>query len=244
MAQNKLTWRADFSNNGGPNHADWAFDLGGGGWGNNEAQVYTDRAENAWVEDGVLHLCARKEADGTYTSARLTTSGRRSWQYGRVEVEAKLPAGKGTWPAIWMLSDGCRQGKPWPFCGEIDIMEHVGWDMNQVHYSLHSERYNHMLNTQKTRETPIDDVSGRFHTYAIDWNAAEIRFLVDNVEQARFAKGEQGDDASEAGWPFDQPFFLIVNVALAGWGGPIDDAALPCEMQIRAIHVYQPALDA
>lgn len=239
MKHDKLVWQADFTQGGRPSDADWEFELGGGGWGNQELQEYTDQPGNVWVQDGVLHLCARREEDGRYTSARLTTSGRRSWQYGRIEVEARLPRGNGTWPAIWMMPDSCRHHREWPLCGEIDIMEHVGPDEDTVHYSLHSELYNHIRGTQKTARTHVQGTGATFHTYGIDWDEAGIRFLVDGEEQAAFLKGANGDDTTEEGWPFDQPFFLILNVALGGWGGPVDNSALPCEMQVRAIRVYQ-----
>lgn len=239
MAHDKLVWVADFSVNGKPSAEDWSWELGDHGWGNNEKQNYTDRIENAYIRDGILHICARKELDGSYTSARMITYGHHSWQYGTIEVEAKLPCGKGTWPAIWMLSDACREGKDWPLCGEIDIMEHVGWDEDVIHHSLHSELYNHMRNTQPTAWQTVEGSTKDFHTYRMEWDEKGITFLVDGEVKAAFLKGEKGMHTSEEGWPFDQKFYLILNVALEGWGGPIDDGALPCEMQVRAIRVYQ-----
>lgn len=238
MIAEKLLWSADFSRDGRPDANDWGYEMGGGGWGNNEAQEYTDRLENAYVKDGVLHIRAQKEADGRYTSARLITFGKHELTYGRIAVEAKLPAGSGTWPAIWMLGNACMVTGDWPRCGEIDIMEHVGWDMNHVHASLHTQTYNHMNNSQRTAQTMVEDVAGSFHTYEASWDGETLCFLIDGRLISQYRRGENGTDPGEDGWPFGKPYYLILNVALAGWGGKVDDSVLPTEMVVRGVRMY------
>jgi beta-glucanase (GH16 family) len=189
----------------------------------------------------MLTIEVRKEAyEGRrYTSARLVTRGRAAWQYGRIEVRAKLPSGRGTWPAIWMLPEKHRYGG-WPADGEIDIMEHVGYEPNQVYGSIHTKAYNHMDGTQRTAgmmefEYPFEK---NFHTYAIDWTEDRIEFLVDEIPFLTF----MNEKKSYAEWPFDAPFYLILNIAAGGtWGGQagIDDKIWPQRMLIDYVRVYQ-----
>lgn len=243
MSNYQLVWHDEFETDGIPVPAKWHYDLGYGCWGNEESQCYTDRPENAFVKDGRLVILAQKEhcGDAAYTSARLTTWQKAAWQYGRFEVRAKLPRGYGSWPAIWMLPPSLHEGgADWPDCGEIDIMEHVGKDANMIHVSLHSGLYNHMKNTQPTHSEPLEDVAGLFHDYAMEWTPDSIAFMLDGREIDRFEKGANGNDRSPAGWPFDQPFYLILNVTVGGgWGGPIDETCLPFTMEIEHVRVYQ-----
>ena len=243
MASYQLVWQDEFAIDGVPDPERWHYDIGYGCWGNNESQYYTDRADNAFVKDGCLFIRAQKESFGgaQYTSTRLTTWQKASWQYGRFEIRAKLPKGAGSWPAIWMLPPSLHEGgDDWPDCGEIDIMEHVGKDENRVHVSLHSGLYNHMRNTQPTHTESLDDVTGSFHVYAMEWTPESIAFMIDGEEVARFFKGENGNDTTPAGWPFDQPFYLILNVTVGGdWGGPIDESYLPYLMAVDYVRVYQ-----
>lgn len=234
----RLVWQDDFSVNGCPNPDIWTQQLGAGGWGNKERQCYTDSLENAFVRDSELILRALGSRETGYTSARLTTFGHASWRYGRFEIEAKLPRGKGSWPAIWMLPDAIYAGKPWPLCGEIDVMEHVGWNQDQVHVSLHTEKYNHIIGTQMTHFERLQGVSDGYHQYAMEWDEQQIVFYFDERAAAVFRKADR--DGDEAGWPFDKPFHLILNIAAGGfWGGEIDDATLPWEMRVRAVRVYE-----
>lgn len=236
----KLAWSDEFEGSGLPDATKWGYDVGGGGWGNDEAEYYTDsRAENARRENGNLIIEARKESFGGkgYTSARLVSHGGGDWLYGRVEVRAKLPGGRGIWPAIWMLPTDWKYGG-WPNSGELDIMELVGFDPGQVHGSVHTQSYNWTIGTQKTAQTFVADASSAFHTYATEWSADRIDVFVDGNKYFSFAN----EHAGAAKWPFDQRFHLILNVAVGGsWGAVkgIDDAAFPQRMEVDFVRVYQ-----
>lgn len=235
----KLVWSDEFNYKGLPDSAKWNYDVGGRGWGNNELQFYTDRRlENARVENGKLVIEARKEKweNREYTSARLITKGKGDWKYGRIEVRAKLPKGVGTWPAIWML--GTRQPFAWPDDGEIDIMEHVGFNQGTIHGSVHTKKYNHVINTQKTATTLVADCSEKFHDYAVEWNADSVMVGIDNHVYFSFKNEHSGYDA----WPFDNPMHLLLNIAVGGnWGGQkgVDEKIWPVRMEIDYVRVYQ-----
>lgn len=237
----ELVWNDEFDYEGLPDEAKWNFDTAGNewGWGNNEAQWYTagDR-ENALVNKGVLSITARREdMNGKrYTSARLTSKSKGDWEYGRIEVRAKLPEGNGTWSAIWMLPTGNAYGD-WPHSGEIDIMEHVGYDPDSIYSTVHTEKYNHLANTEVGNiarcYTP-----GEYHIYSMEWDENEIRSYIDDEHYFTFRNDGEGHQA----WPFDQEFHLIVNLAIGGnWGGRqgIDDSLFPHTMEIDYVRVYK-----
>ncbi len=240
-AQNKLklVWSDEFNYNGLPDTSKWGYDVGGHGWGNNELQYYTaNRLQNARVERGKLIIEARKENwdNREYTSARLITKGKGDWKYGRVEVKAKLPKGLGTWPAIWML--GSTTPLKWPDDGEIDIMEHVGYDQGSVHASIHCKKYNHVIGTQKTTQTMVPDCSEAFHVYFVEWNADKVEIGMDGKTYFSFSNEHSGYDA----WPFDNPHHLLLNIAVGGnWGGQkgVDASIWPRKMEIDFVRVYQ-----
>jgi len=228
---------------GPPDPAKWSYDTATSGnesgWGNHELQWYTDSSENAWVADGVLRICARKEdCNGKgYTSAKLVSKGNGDWQYCRVEVRAKLPTALGTWPAIWMLPSEELHGC-WPKDGEIDIMEHVGMDCGQVHGTVHTEKYNHMKGTQVGRSVAV--LPSEWHVYGVEWSEDAIVFFVDGRRYHQFAHDGGGWEA----WPFDHPFHLILNVAVGGdWGGAkgVDMGAFSGHgqvMEVEWVRVY------
>jgi beta-glucanase (GH16 family) len=232
-------WSDEFDYNGLPDSTKWNYDVGGNGWGNNELEYYTSkRSENARVENGNLVIEVRKESmmGMNYTSARLLTKGKMSWQYGKIEVRAKLPRGRGTWPAIWMLGD--TNPLKWPDDGEVDIMEHVGFDQGVIHGSIHCKKYNWPAGTQKTATIPIMDCSDSFHVYTIEWDKAAIKLSVDSTTYISFSNEHSGYDA----WPFDNKLFLILNIAVGGnWGGQqgVDDSIWPQQMLIDYVRVYQ-----
>lgn len=236
----RLVWSDEFDRDGAPDPARWTYDVGGHGWGNAELQFYTDdRRENARVEAGHLVIEARREAwqGRAYTSARLVSKGRGDWTYGRIEVRARVPAGRGSWPAIWTL--GSTTPLRWPDDGEIDIMEHVGFDPGVVHASVHTRQYNHVDGTQRTARTPVPDATSGFHVYVTEWTADRIETSVDGRVFFSFTREPQG---GRAAWPFDAPQHLLLNVAVGGhWGGQhgVDDAALPYRFLIDYVRVYQ-----
>ena len=241
----ELVWADEFEIDGSPNPENWTYDLGGGGWGNNEKQVYTDDAANAYVEDGKLHIAAVQEVGDTrtpqYTSARLLTRERHSLQHGRVEVRVKLPSETGTWPAVWMLAtDALVSPDFWPDNGEIDIVEHVGYEedplfleaigqelVKNVHSTLHTAERNGLENQGTGDSVYLPTASSEFHTYVLEWNAEELITTVDGEEVLRVRKNEDmgiprrnPPDEIWPFWPFDQRYHLILNIAIGGnWGG-------------------------
>jgi beta-glucanase (GH16 family) len=232
-------WSDEFDVPGLPNAAKWGYDLGGDGWGNNELQYYTNNIKNAGVNNGILSISALSERlnGRDYTSARLVTKGKGDFLYGRFEIKAKLPTGKGTWPAIWMLPTDWEYGG-WPKSGEIDIMEHVGYDQNNIHVTVHTEAYNHSINTQKGSEKIVPGASTDFHLYRIDWTPYAIKGFIDNEQVFQFINEGKGS----AVWPFDKRFHLLLNVAFGGeWGGAqgVDAASLPQKLDVDYVRVYK-----
>jgi len=238
----ELVWNDEFEYEGLPDPDKWGYDTEGNatGWGNNEEQYYTEaRLENARVSEGVLTITARKEEyEGfEYTSARLRTKSKGDWLYGKVEVRAKLPDGRGMWPAIWMLPTDWAYGN-WPASGEIDIMENVGYDPWVIVASVHTELYNHMIGTQKNATITVEDCYTNFHVYAVEWEKDEIRVYVDDTRYFTFKNEGTGYKV----WPFNQRFHLLLNVAVGGnWGGAqgIDDSIFPRSMVVDYVRVYQ-----
>ncbi|NNJ94963.1 MAG: family 16 glycosylhydrolase [Halobacteria archaeon] len=224
---------------------------------NDEDQAYTGRAKNMRVENGHLVIEAHKEdyEDASYTSARVQSSGKGDFLYGRFEVRAKLPQGQGTWPAIWMLpSDpftyattcsgdeewqGSSDCDAWPNSGEIDIMEHVGYQMNHVHGTVHNEAYYWVKWEQRKGRILIDDVADAFHVYALEWSPEKIDIFVDDALYFTYVN----ENTDWRTWPYDKPFYLILNIAVGGvWGragGPIDDSIFPQRMLIDYVRVYE-----
>lgn len=235
------SWADEFDYEGLPDDDKWGYDVGSGsnGWGNNELQYYTEkRPENVQVGNGVLTITAINEAyEGlTYTSTRLVSRGKADFLYGSFEVRAKVPQGVGTWPAVWMLPTDWKYGG-WPASGEIDILEHVGYDQDVVHISVHTEAYNHVIGTQKTATRKIENATTDFHRYRVDWTPAYIRGFVDDVQIFNFQNEGKGYQM----WPFDQQFHWLINLAVGGnWGGQqgVDETAFPARMEVDYIRVY------
>jgi beta-glucanase (GH16 family) len=241
----KLVWADEFSKDGLPDATRWGYDVGNGcpvncGWGNNELQYYTsNREQNARVKDGHLIIEAHREkmGDMEYTSARLVSKKKGDWTYGRIDVRAKLPVGTGVWPAIWMLPTDWVYGG-WPGSGEIDIMEHVGYLPDSIFGTVHTNLFNGMLGTQKSKGVASATISSEFHNYGIEWTADKIDFLFDDKVYSTFHNRHEGSDA----WPFDLDFHLLLNIAVGGnWGGKmgVDTAIWPQQMIIDYVRVYQ-----
>ena len=233
----ELVWADEFDVDGAPNPENWTYQLMRKGQVNNEEQEYIESLDNAWVEDGILHVKAIKEGE-RITSARLITRGKQEWLYGRIEARLKLPKGKGVWPAFWMMPAKSSYGG-WPKSGEIDIMEFVGYMPGVVHGTVHTGSYNHMINTQKGSKTELPSCSDEFHVYSVEWSADQIKVGVDD----NFYFSFENDGAGDVGtWPFNHPFYIILNVAFGGgWGGAegVDYSVLPCDMQVDWVRVYQ-----
>lgn len=238
----KLVWADEFNYRGLPDSKYWDYDTTGNktGWGNHEAQYYTyANPRNAWVDNGILSIVAVKETvkGRKYTSARLITKNKGDWKYGRFEIKAKLPKGVGMWPAIWMLSTDWKYGG-WPASGEIDIMENVGYKPDTVFGSIHTKAYYFRINTQKTKGFNLPNNDKDFHVYALEWDADQISFFVDDTKYLTFANEKK----TFAEWPFDQRFHLLLNVAVGGdWGGQkgIDETIFPQKMLVDYVRVYQ-----
>ncbi|MFI3174071.1 MAG: glycoside hydrolase family 16 protein [Bacillota bacterium] len=224
------------------NLENWGFDVGGSGWGNDELQYYTE-GDNVRVENGQLFIELRKEdkEDKKYTSSRLVTRNKVDILYGKVEVRAKLPKGLGTWPAIWMLSTDWEYGK-WPASGELDILEHVGYDQDVIHASIHTESYFFKINTQKQATIPFAGVSEEFHTYFIEWLPDVVHIGVDDTVYQTYRPTDYLENPTYKEWPFDKRMHLLMNIAYGGnWGGKmgIDESCLPQEMVIDFVRMYQ-----
>lgn len=249
----KLSWSDEFDYAGLPDSKRWMSEVGF--IRNREAQYYTaGRKENARVENGRLIIEARKEkfpnARGTpgstnwnraefaeVTSASLTTRGIKEQRYGRIEVKAKLPQGRGVWPAIWMLGTNISKAG-WPRCGEIDIMEYVGFEPNTIHANIHTGKYNHVKKTGKGNRIQVEKPYEDFHVYAIEWTRERLDFFVDEKKYFTYAKEP---NAGEDVWPFDQAHYLILNLAIGGaWGGQkgIDDSIFPARYEIDYVRIY------
>jgi beta-glucanase (GH16 family) len=248
----KLVWADEFDRTGLPDPLKWSYETGF--LRNNEAQYYTSgRQENARVEGGMLVIEGRKEQFknancvpggkgrrsqefAEYTSASITTRGKVSWTFGRMEVKAKLPKGRGTWPAIWLLGTDRTAG--WPACGEIDVMEFVGHDPGVIHANVHTRKYNHVQKNNKGSTLKVPDASDAFHVYALEWTPERMDFFVDDKKYFTYTNEGSGVDA----WPFDKPEYLILNLAIGGaWGGQkgIDETIFPQKMLVDYVRVYE-----
>lgn len=237
-----LTWADEFDGNE-VNTYDWTFETGSNGWGNNELQNYTN-GDNAEVKEGKLILTAKKVNDnlqpGSYTSTRMITKGKKEFLYGRMEISAKLPSGRGIWPAIWMLGANIDDVS-WPACGEIDVMEYVGYQPNTIHATVHTPSgygangngSSKMLNTAEEE----------FHVYGVIWTEKEMVFYTDSPENVTHTYAPINKTSDN--WPFNKPHFFILNIAVGGnWGGAqgIDNSIFPQTMEIDYVRVYQPEL--
>lgn len=230
--QLSLVWSDEFDVPGTPDPSKWGFDLGAGGWGNNEAQYYTNRLDNASISNGTLKITAKAESysGSSYTSARLLSKGKFSFKYGKIEFRAKLPAGGGTWPALWMLGDNLGS-VGWPACGEIDVMEHLGNQLNKIYGTLHYP--GHSGSGGVGSNVMISNATTEFHTYSLEWNAGEIKISVDGTPFFTTTN-------NITTMPFNQNFFVIMNVAMGGnFGGAIDPAFTSGTMEVDYVRVYQ-----
>ena len=230
LVQSKLVWSDEFNTDGAPDASKWTFQIWDPGRVNNELQSYTNRPENTIVEGGILKIKAIREAygKGNFTSGRLESNGKFDFTYGKIVIRAKLPTGVGTWPAVWML--GSNIGSVgWPACGEIDILESVGKELNVNHSSLHSPGRSGATPDTGTINVPNDNTE--FHIYTAEWTAGYIKFSVDDKLYYTFA--------NNSSFPFNKNFYLIVNLAMGGvWGGPVDPNFTSSTLEVDYIRVY------
>ena len=244
-----LVWFDEFDG-AGIDDEKWNKLLWRPGWVNNESQAYTDRDTNLFIRDGKLVIrgliepgYAGTDYSGTdyvadFTSGRVNTAGLAGWTYGKFDIRAKLPKGNGSWPAIWMLGSNIST-VGWPHCGEIDIMEHVGHDDGNIHASIHTTDFNHMIGTQKSGQVIVPTATDSFHVYSLEWDSTYIRYLINDDPYFFIYNDSNGDENK---WPFNNPHYIIVNLAIGGdWGGAqgIDNSAFPMEMEVDFIQVFK-----
>lgn len=248
------TWCDEFKYVGGVNPEKWLHHNGGGGFGNNEVQYYTDRTQNTYVDGEYLTITALKESYSgyEYTSSKIWTNGLEDWKYGKFEMRAKLPSGRGTWPAFWMMPSLSSYGG-WPDSGEIDIMEHVGYNPNVVLGNTHTHRFNGTNGRGASTNSLIMDgtftsidVLNQFHTYAVIWTETKIEWFFDGISYGSMGYNPKVSSSylypTSVDWPFDKNFYLILNLAIGGdWGGAmgIDNTIFPTEFVIDYVRVYQ-----
>ena len=228
-----LTWSDEFDGSGAPDATKWGYDIGtgGGGWGNNELEYYTNRSSNVSVSNGTLKITAIKEnySGSNYTSARMLSQNKFSFKYGRIEIRAKLPVGVGTWPAIWMLGNSISS-TAWPACGEVDIMEEKGSTPNKIYSTFHYP--GRSGGNADGNALTISNASTEFHIYSAEWTAASIKLSVDGQLIHTLA--------NNSSLPFNQNFFIILNVAMGGdFGGAVDPSFTNSTMEIDYVRVYQ-----
>ncbi|WP_405415195.1 family 16 glycosylhydrolase [Maribacter sp. Asnod1-A12] len=250
----QLVWQDEFNNEGNIDSLKWNFEYGF--IRNHEEQYYTDRIENARVDNGLLVLETQKEEFenenfvsskeknwkknkefASYTAASITTKDIAQWKYGKMVVRAKLPEGRGLWPAIWMLGENWRE-VGWPECGEIDIMEHVGFSKDSIFGTVHTKSFNHTIGTQVGKSVFIENPYSEFHDYEVQWTPKKVEFILDGNKYHEFENTGNG----QLEWPFDQPFHMKLNVAVGGdWGGlqGIDDSIFPNSMLVDYVRIYQ-----
>ena len=234
-----LDWNDEFNGPDGsmPDTDMWRFENKPAGWVNNELQTYVGAGRNgiqtAFIEDGALNIRASRDGKDVI-SARMYS--KKSWTYGYMEASIWLPKGRGTWPAFWMMPDDFS--REWPGCGEIDIMEEVGYHANYTSSSIHCMKYYHAIGTQKTHEQYTAGAEDGFHTYALEWTPDALYFYVDGNKHFTFNNDKTGNDDT---WPFNKNFYIILNLAWGGsWGGQqgVDESALPCTMKVDYVRVF------
>ena len=236
-----LVWQDEFKGSGLPDPSKWQFEYGF--VRNNEAQRYTNgRLSNAHVENGVLTIEARHEKfeGGEYTSADLAS--KVAWDHGYFEFVAKIPTGRGTWPAIWFLGDGIRKKGSdyigWPLCGEIDLMENVGFDPDKIHFNIHTQSKSQAPGSESSSHVEVSNASSKWHIYGLDYQPHKLDLYFDGKKVLTYLDDGKGDGS----WPFAKPQFIILNLAIGGdWGGQkgIDNSIFPVDFKVKSVKVYQ-----
>ncbi len=245
IAQNnyKLVWSDEFNQGTKPDSTKWVYETGKHGWGNHELENYT-AGDNCYISEGTLKIVARHDGAGQqagdYSSTRMT--GIQKFTYGKFEIRAKIPENKGNglWPAIWMLGDTRKYG--WPGSGELDIMENVSYAPDTVYFTIHCKAHNHRNGTQiSSGGIMVADLDKEFHTYGLIWTPDQLKFYLDNEENVTLVYNKP-KDANQDNWPFDKPFYMILNLAVGGdWGGKlgVNDNNFPAIFEIDYVRIYQ-----
>lgn len=206
-------------------------------WANRELQQYVDSSNNLYFDDG-MHIKATLE-DGIIKSSRINTKNKFYFKYGKIDIIAKVPKGIGTWPALWMMPQENKFGH-WPRSGEIDIMEHCGKNLDELFLCIHTEGYNHQRKEQYYKSLIVPGLTDNFQTYSLIWDENSITYLLNGEELGTYVKGEDGKDSTHVGWPFDEDFYLIINLAMGGvFGGDVDMDSFPQEFIVKDIKVFQ-----
>lgn len=240
----ELVWNDEFNEGSELNSTDWRHEVQKSGWVNNELQNYVNGSADGKrvteIADNRLYINCFKGSNDKIYSGRVYAHESQGWLYGIFEARIKLPKGKGTWPAFWMMPCNNDFGaNPWPKCGEIDIMEEVGVNPNYTSSSLHTEKFNHVMGTQITKERLTAGAEDGFHVYRLEWTPDYIKTYVDGKELLNFNNDGKNDVGS---WPFNKPFYVILNLAWGGdWGGMkgVDESALPVQMEVDYVRVFQ-----
>lgn len=239
MKNYKLVFEENFDYQGKVNPDIWNYEVGEK-WPNNESQCYIDDLDHCFVKDSKLHIIATKggKTPCNYQSSKINTYGNQHFQYGKFIVRAKMPEGNGSWPAIWFLGTNVKTHQVrWPLCGEIDLLEFSGNRPLIFSSAIHTKAYNHKINTQIGKRVSLPTVSSEFHDYELLWTPENLVFSVDGNTYLTIDK--KSTDTEEQ-WPFDQPYYLLINLAVGGWyGGSIDDSTFPFELQVDSIKYYQ-----
>lgn len=234
----KTIYFEDFQIDGKINENHWNIEVGNK-WANNESQCYVNDSSNGYIKDGKLHLVAslHDREHCKYQSTRINTRGKIEFQYGKLTIRAKMPKGRGAWPALWLMGNTDKNRVRWPLCGEIDLVEFAGNRPGIITCAIHTESYNHRIKTDKGTRISVPDASEQFHDYTLDWTKDYLSFQIDQKEFFRVEK-QEGDTVNE--WPFDQLYYVIINLAVGGWyGGKIVDEDLPYHMEIDSIKIEQ-----
>ncbi len=234
-----LAWNDEFEGSK-INTSNWTYDIGGNGWGNNELEYYTDSENNSFINNGKLIIEARKEngANTSFTSARIKSQGKKSFTYGRIDIRAKAPIAQGIWPALWMLGDNITT-ESWPACGEIDIMEIIGKEPSTLFGTLHWGNKGQTSSTNKGNNVKLvnETMGDKFRVYSFIWDENSITWLLDNKQFHSVKKSE----VNANNYPFDKPFFFIMNVAVGGnWpGNPDGTTTFPQRMFVDYVRVFK-----
>ena len=233
----KLIKHYDFTNMNQLDEKDWTIEVGDK-WANNEIQRYVNHPDNHFFRDGLVIQATNK--NGIIESTRINTKDKFSFKFGKIDIVAKLPKGKGTWPALWMMSQNHLYGR-WPRSGEIDIMEHTAKDLDHLYLCLHTEAYNHRQKDYYYFKTHVKGLTDDFQKFSLLWEEDKITYLLNDQVMVSYRRGENGWDDTHKGWPFnDDEFYLIINLAIGGGlGGPVDFDSFPQQFIIKDIKIYQ-----